>query len=136
MKKIILIIAVFFALNSCTTSSESDRNFVVLPIVSVEMPISYTVDNISKIKIKYKRPTECHIFNGFYIADDEIDSNKKTIAIQTVKLNNSNCQADDNQFEVFLDFKPTVAGTYTFKFWLGLNENGSDEYETYVVEVL
>ncbi|WP_395045491.1 hypothetical protein [Flavobacterium sp.] len=136
MKKIILLIAVFFALNSCTTSSETDRNFVVLPIESVEMPTNYTIGNISKIKINYKRPTECHIFNGFYIADDEIDSLKKTIAVQSVKLNNSNCQADDSLFEVFLDFKPTVAGTYTFKFWLGLNGNGSDEYETYVVEVL
>ena len=136
MKKWIIILSMFFALNSCTVGSESDRDLVLLPIEQVEMPSSYTLGNISIIKIKYKRPTDCHIFNGFYTNYESSDAYDKVVAIRTVKLNNSNCAPDDSVFEINFEFKPITAGTYTFRFWLGPDQNGIDQYETHEVEVL
>lgn len=126
----------FFALSSCSVSTDPDREFIVLPIEQVEMPTSYTLGNISKIKIKYKRPTDCHIFNGFFTNYESSNLYDKVVAIRTVKLNNSNCTPDDSVFEINYEFKPTAPGTYTFRFWLGLDENGVDQYEIHEVVVL
>ena len=136
MKKWIIILSMFFALNSCTVGSDSDREFILLPIEQVEMPASYTVGNISIIKIKYKRPTDCHIFNGFYTNYESSNIYYKVVAVRTVKLDNSNCLPDESMFEVDYEFKPTEAGIYTFRFWLGPDQNGIDQYETHEVEVL
>lgn len=136
MKKWIFILSIFFALNSCTVGSESDREFILLPIEQVEVPANYTLGNISIFKIKYKRPTECHIFNGFYTNYESSDAFDKIVAIRTVKLNNSTCLPDDSMFEVNYEFKPMTPGTYTFRFWLGPDENGVDQYETHEIEVL
>ncbi|WP_131494638.1 hypothetical protein [Flavobacterium aquatile] len=137
MKKWIFLISIIFAFNSCTVGDEPDRSFFLLPVDQVEMPSSYILGNISKIKVKYRRPTDCYIFNGFNVAYDAQNHLSRTVAIQAVRLNNSNCLPDtESLFEIELDFKPTVAGVYTFKFWLGADANGVDQYETHEVEIL
>jgi hypothetical protein len=134
MKKILLLLFVAFIQSSCSLNNDSDRSFILLPVESVVMPATFTVGNISTIKVYYKRPTDCHIFDGFFI---NVDQFTRTIAIQSVLLNSSNCQPDDTSvFQVDFNYKPTVAGVYTFKFWTGPDENNVDQYETYEVEVL
>ena len=133
MKKIALLILIVITISSCSVGDSSDRDFVLIPVETITMPDSYTVGNISKIMIKYRRPTQCHIFNGFYY---DINENVRTVAIQAVKLNQSNCPDDsENIYEVPLDFKPTTAGDYTFKFWTGVDGNGVDQYVEYDVVV-
>ena len=133
MKKIALLLLIAITICSCSVNDSSDRDFVLMPVESVTMPATYTVGNISKIMIKYRRPTQCHIFNGFYY---DINENVRTVAIQAVKLNQSNCPDDsENIYEVPLDFKPTTAGEYTFKFWTGVDGNGVDQYLVYDVVV-
>ena len=133
MKKIALLLLIAITISSCSVNDSSDRDFVLMPVESVTMPATYTVGNISKIMIKYRRPTQCHIFNGFYY---DINENVRTVAIQAVKLNQSNCPDDsENIYEVPLDFKPTTAGEYTFKFWTGVDGNGVDQYLVYDVVV-
>ena len=133
MKKLALLLLIAIAISSCSVSDSGDRDFVLLPVETVTMPDTYTVGNISHILVKYKRPTQCHIFNGFYY---DINENVRTVAIQTVKLNQSNCPDDSESiYEVPLEFKPTTAGDYTFKFWTGVNDSGVDQYVEYDVVV-
>ena len=133
MKKIALLILIAITISSCSVSDSSDRDFVLMPVESVTLPDTYTVGNISHILVKYRRPTQCHIFNGFYY---DINENVRTVAIQAVKLNQSNCPDDsENIYEVPLDFKPTTDGDYTFKFWTGVDGNGVDQYLVYDVVV-
>ena len=133
MKKLALLLLIAIAISSCSVSDSGDWDFVLLPVETVTMPDTYTVGNISHILVKYKRPTQCHIFNGFYY---DINENVRTVAIQTVKLNQSNCPDDSESiYEVPLEFKPTTAGDYTFKFWTGVNDSGVDQYVEYDVVV-
>lgn len=133
MKRIIFLILVAFAVNSCSMNDEPDREFVLLPIEEVIMPDSYTAGNISAMLIKYRRPSQCHIFDGFYY---DINETTRTVSIRAVKLNQNNCPDDvANLYEVPLEFKPMVAGNYTFKFWLGTNADGIDEYSVYEIVV-
>ena len=133
MKKLALLLLIAITISSCSLSDTPDRDFVLMPVETITMPDTYTVGNISQILIKYRRPTQCHIFNGFYY---DINENERTVAIQAVKLNQTNCPDDsENIYEVPLDFKPTTAGDYTFKFWTGVDGNGVDQYIEYDVVV-
>ena len=133
MKKIILLLLIAITISSCSLSDTPDRDFVVIPVETVTLPDSYTAGNIAHIMVKYRRPTQCHIFDGFYY---DINENVRTVAIQAVKLNQNNCPDDSaSLYEVPLDFKPTTAGDYTFKFWTGVDENGVDQYLVYDVVV-
>jgi len=126
MKKFIFLLLITAVFMSCSLDKEPDRNFVVLPVESVVMPDSYTAGSVSQIMIKYRRPTQCHIFDGFYF---DVNGSERTIAIQAVKLNQNNCTDDtENLYEIPFDFRPTVSGEYTIKFWLGTDDNGIDQY--------
>ncbi|MET0759482.1 MAG: hypothetical protein ABWZ56_03625 [Flavobacterium sp.] len=134
MKKLVFLIMLVFAFSSCSLDGEPQSEFVTLPVESVIMPESYFVNEISEITVKYRRPTVCHMFNGFYY---ETNENTRTVAINAVKLIQDNCQDDStNVFEVPLNFKPTAEGFYVFKFWTGTDANGVDQFLTYEIEVL
>lgn len=134
MKRIVFILTLSFLFNSCNIGEAEDRDFVLLPVESVEMATEYSIGNISEIKIRYKRPTDCHIFNKIYYSYDQ---NTRFVAIEAVKLNQSNCAPDNESvFEIPLYFKPESSGTYIFKFWLGVDEQNVDQYLIHEVDVL
>jgi len=71
MKKIILIFVLAIAFNACDINKTDDQpqpTFMVLPVETVTMPTKFATDSVSKFVIKYRRPTTCHYFNGFYYA--------------------------------------------------------------------
>lgn len=120
------------AVSSCSVGDDANSEFVVLPVDGVIMPNKYKVDSVSVITVKYRRPTNCHIFNGLYY---DINSNTRTVAVNAVKLAQNNCPDDsETLFEVPLNFRPTADGAYVFKFWIG-DVNGVEQYLSYDVEV-
>lgn len=130
MKKILLIFSFLVAFNSCNIDDDPGSEYVLLPIESIEMPASgFNINEVNYIKLRYRRPTTCHLYDNFYV---EKDSYTRTVAIRALKLNDNNCEnaLDEGPFEVELPFKPTEFETYTFKFWIGTNSQGVDEYIT------
>lgn len=122
MKKLMFLFLLTIAVISCSTDDGVNSVEVLLPVENVEMPNNYIVDNISTIMIKYRRPTDCHIFNGFYITTEE---NISQVGIRAVKFDQDNCMDDDaSLYEVPLHWTPTTTGEYTFKFWTGNDESG------------
>lgn len=130
MKKIILLLGLLFILNSCNLDDEPNVESVVLPVESVEMPADFNINVINQIKIKYRRPTTCHLYDGFYY---NYEGNTRIVAINAVKLKSNTCEnaIEEGPYEVILDFKPTEIQTYLFKFWVGTNASGVDEYLEY-----
>lgn len=135
MKKIFFtLFIIVVTVTSCTLYDEPNQ-FEILAVESVVMPESYRVDSTSQIAVRYRRPTTCHIFNGFYY---DINDFTRTVAIESLKLDQDNCtDATETLLEVPLDFEPKKPGNYTFKFYTGTNiTSGEDEFINYEVEVL
>lgn len=130
MKKLVLLLSVLFVFNSCTIDDEPNAELVVLPVKSVEMPTVFNINVVNQIKIKYIRPTTCHLFNGFYY---RYEGDTRVVAINAAVLNSSNCEAavEEGTYDVILEFKPQEIKTYLFKFWTGTNAEGVDEYLEY-----
>jgi hypothetical protein len=126
MRKLVLLVLATIAFAACDMSVGDDNTqFVLGPVQDVTMASSYKVDSISEIMVRYKRPDDAHIFQGFYY--DAIGFNR-VVAIQYARLNQSNPAIDNEVYEVPLRFKPTQPGTYVFKFWDGTNQDQTDHY--------
>ncbi|MCK8482207.1 hypothetical protein [Psychroserpens algicola] len=131
MKKIFLLSFLMLSLFSCSVE-DSAPNFYyeVLPIESVDIPDSFEFGNVHEIKLTYFRPSGCHVFNNFFY---ETDLNQRTVAIITTVLPDTDCNQEAVLEEVAFNFEVNSTGPYTFRFWLGVDENGNDTY--YIVEV-
>ncbi len=128
MKKIFAILLLAFAVTSCDIEGDNDNTVLELGMVEeFTMPERFKVDSISRIMIRYTQPSACHIFNGFYY---EPQGNMRTVAIEFLRLNESNCNTEINTdiYEVSLNFRPLSPGTYLFKFWTGVDENGNETF--------
>jgi len=133
MKKIALIFVTLLILNSCTVEDNSTKyHYEILPIVSYTVPESFVLGQTYPIKMKYKKPTNCHQFHGFYY---EKNLNIRTVAIETVVSENSNCVADTSSVEVSFNFYVTSNGSYIFKFYKGLDEAGNDLFHEVEIPV-
>jgi hypothetical protein len=133
MKKVVYYLAMILVLVSCSLDDSPKSEPVSLPIESVIMPTVWPVDQLGAIKITYRRPTTCHLFNGFnYQINDDFT---RTVSIEAVKLNDNNCiDASEESYEVELNFKPTQLGIYHFKFWTGVDSSGNYTFLEYDVE--
>ena len=136
MKKILAIVSLFFVLISCSVEDDTPNFYsVVLPIIEVEVPQEFVIGETYPIKVWYQRPSTCHAFNGFYY-DKYL--NERTVAVQNIVTEAGNCQSlEDEIVEVSFDFYVTSNGSYIFKFWQGVDDNGEDiflEIEVPVVD--
>lgn len=133
MKKIISLFVLAFALNSCSVGDDDPvKGTALLAIDSVEIENTYPLNQSSIITVNYRRPTDCFIFDGFYI---QTEGFLNTIAVQAVQMDRNDCMDDGGiVFSVPLEFKPTVAGEYTFRFYMGSPEN-VPTYEEHIVLV-
>lgn len=125
MKKFALLLLAAVAFASCDLDNGQNTEFVLGPVQDVTMASSYKVDSISEIMVRYKRPDDAHLFQGFYY--QRLDS-IRVVAIQYARLEQSNPAPDNEVYEVPLKFKPTMPGTYVFKFWDGTNQDQTDHF--------
>jgi hypothetical protein len=125
MKKIIFVLLIACSIFSCSIGDDTGTQFLIGPVQDVTMPSNYKIDSTSQILIHYRRISDCHIFNGLYYV---IEGNTRTVAIKFARVDGTNCEPDDSEYEVPLNFKPMAAGTYTFKFFTGRDSEGNELY--------
>lgn len=133
MKKLIALFSLILIYTSCMPDdSDYPRYYLKLaPIDSVEIPEIFVHGETYKITMYYTRESTCHFFNRFYF---QPDFNSRTIAIENVVYERNDCSTDvpeeDLIQKISFDFQVTQQrGTiYTFKFFQGLEENGTPTY--------
>ena len=136
MKKIVLIFAGIFLLVRCSPGDENNPKFhlELLPVHSSTFPTQFTKDVEYEIPIQFVRPSNCHVFEGFYY---DKSLNTRTVAIQSSVLEQGNCivtpQPPSTQI---LRFKPTTETSYIFKLWKGVDASGADIYEEITIPVI
>jgi len=135
-----LILAICFIALSCSTDDGDfqDFRFEILPIESVEMPEAFTFGQEYQIQYTYLVPSTCHVFNDLYYVSEE---NTRTVAVvNTVFESNgtSSCETLTNTLmeRSFRFIVVNHEGSYTFRFWQGVDDNGDDIYMIYEVPVI
>ncbi|RZJ68405.1 MAG: hypothetical protein EOO50_01030 [Flavobacterium sp.] len=133
MRKLLFFLVLAFSIFSCSVDSKPESTEFLLPVESVEAPTSMYAGQTTTFQVGYRRPTDCHIFNGFY---NNSDGSAQIVAVRALKFDQGNCMDDsENIYVVPYQFTPDVPGDYLFKFWKGNNETGAPEYLEYEVIV-
>lgn len=135
MKKIVLFLIVITSFLSCSLDDDGPTyTYSVLPVDSYVVPASFTLGQTYSIKLKYQKPSACHIYQGIYY---EKNLNTRTIAIQTALQNNQVCTQEVPPIsEVSFNFTVTNTGSYIFKFYKGEDAAGEDIFEEVEIPVV
>jgi hypothetical protein len=135
MKKIVLFLVVITSFLSCSLDNDSPTyTYQVLPVDSYVVPASFNLGKTYEIKLKYQKPTSCHIYQGIYY---EKNLNTRTIAVQTAVQNNQVCTLEIPPLsEVSFNFFVTNTGSYIFKFYKGEDAAGKDIFEEVEIPVV
>ena len=139
MKKYILLCIAVVTLLSCSVDDTVNDtfHFEVLPIRSIELPTSFEYGQVYNITYTYDRPTSCHSFNDlYYVAQGDV----RTIAVISTVVNETetiDCEdlvddIEERSFQFYVDY---TGGTYIFKIWKGVDEEGQDMYEIFEVPI-
>ncbi len=135
MKKIVLFLIVITSFLSCSLDDNGPTyTYSVLPVDSYVVPASFTLGQTYEIKLKYQKPSSCHIYQGIYY---EKNLNTRTIAIQTAVQNDRVCTQEIPPIsEVSFNFTVTNTGSYIFKFYKGKDTAGEDIFEEVEIPVV
>jgi hypothetical protein len=135
MKKIVLFLVVITSLLSCSLNDDSPTyTYEVLPVDSYVVPASFTLGQTYEIKLKYQKPTSCHIYQGIYY---EKNLNTRTIAVQTAVKKNQVCTMEIPPIsEVSFNFMVSNTGSYIFKFYKGKDSAGKDIFEEVEIPIV
>lgn len=135
MKKIVFFLILISSFLSCSTDDDNPSyTYKILPVDSYTVPTSFTLGQTYEIKLKYRKPTSCHIYQGIYY---DKNLNTRTIAIQTAVQNDQVCTLDIPPIsEVSFNFMVTNTGSYIFKFYKGKDADGKDIFESVEIPVV
>lgn len=135
MKKLFFLFAFVFTLNSCSLEDDSPPayHFEIVPVENFIVPDTFNYLGVHQIKLFYKKPNSCYDLAGIYF---DRHLNERTIALQCVVLNSSNCESYENEiYEVDFNFEVISTETYLFKFYKGKDENGNNIFEEVEIPV-
>lgn len=132
MKNIIALFTLLILVASCSPDEPEKYSIEILPVESFVLPDSLELGETHTFKIKYKRPSSCHYFEGFYYKKN---LNQRTVGIRASVLQ-ENCQTLTGiPIEVELKFFTSNTGDYVFKFYKGEDASGNNIYQTVTVPV-
>ncbi|WP_146171711.1 hypothetical protein [Flavobacterium magnum] len=135
MKRLVLFLLTISALISCSPNDDSPSyHLEVLPVESFTVPESFDMNQNYQIKVKYKRPSDCHFYQGIYY---EKNGQERTFGVQTSVLEADYCNPlDEAPIEVTFDFLCTPGNQYyTFRFYKGEDANGNNLFEEVTIPV-
>ncbi len=133
MKKIALLLVLLTTFLSCSVGDGDTYTNYVLPVDSYVLPETFTVNELNEITLKYQKPTACYNYGGVYVYSE---NNTRIIGVYASTKNGETCgESLPPLSETSFNFKPLTAGTYTFKFYKGEDEDGENIFEDVEVVV-
>ncbi len=137
MKKILLLFAALFVLNSCDLGDDGERyHLEVLPVESFVIPEYFVMGQTYTIKLYYRRPTTCYGFDGIYY---KRENNIRTIGVQNFVLERNDCEPislERDPSMTSFNFLVTNNGSYVFKFYKGKDDDGNSVFEEVEIPVV
>lgn len=127
MKRIFLLVIISSLFISCSVGDDTiQSDYTLLKIQDFDVPTAFKVDSVSVFKVRYKRESDCQLYNGLYFNSQ--GGNRTKIAVKVIHLEENVCYDDSSIYEVPLNFRPSKSGVYILDFWTGEGANGEDQF--------
>jgi len=120
---------------NCSVDEGVQTNYALLPIESIQLPNEFMLNQEYEIPIVFNRPTSCH---GYYDIFLKADNKVRTLAVQSIVYDNSECVdlVEGNQANQSFVFRVLYDQVYVFRIWKGIDELGEEIYEEIEVPVV
>ncbi len=126
-----LLMVIFLHSCSLDDGDASIVNYQALPVIEVELPQAFTFGEIHTIPVIFEYTNSCQAFAGF-----EVTSNLNEREITVVAaVSNQGCEDELVRTEQNLNFLAASNGSYIFKFFTGLDDNGEPVFLEYTIPV-
>ncbi|WP_434037290.1 hypothetical protein [Formosa sp. 4Alg 33] len=151
MKKLLLLFVATLTLASCDSSDDdTDYYFDAVPTVSADVPATMVTDQTYKITIDYNQPTTCYSYATTNIEssveetenEDNPDEEPTVTKIITFAVINKievksgdECEDLDVIAQTPVNFETLETGSYIFRFWAGLDDDGESIFLEYPVQI-
>ena len=132
MKNLLLILIATCLFAACSKEEPQKFSLEILPVESFILPDTLVLGTTHVFKIKYKRPSNCHYFEGFYY---KRSLNERTVAISISVLQDNCTPLTGTPVEVELKFLASNNGTYIFKFYKGKDSAGNNLFVSDTIPV-
>lgn len=106
-------------------------NYQALPVIEVELPQAFTFGEVHAIPVIFEYTNSCQTFAGFDVTSN---LNQREITV-VASVSDSDCQDEIIRTQQNLRFLAASNGSYVFKFFTGLDDNGEPEYLEYTIPV-
>ncbi len=122
-----LLLVAGLTISSCSNDSSPNFKFVPLPIISAELPESFTLGHTYKISVTYALPDGCTHFSNFHVTDKDITT-RNVVIFGTERTDQEVCTEAIVEETATFNFVVLYSETYIFRFWKGESANGEQEY--------
>lgn len=134
MLKKLVILLTFTSIIGCSDDDKITHYYQALPIETISLPSSFTLDETYTIDFSFVRPTTCHTYSNVLLSSEE---ENRTFAVSSLVVTNAICDdiSESNMTSQSFEFKVLFDQVYKFHIWKGKDSNGNDIYETYEIPV-
>jgi hypothetical protein len=135
LRVLVIMMTIALGVTSCDIGDDDSGRpiqFEVVPVTSVDIPDTFEFGEINEVIVRYNRPSDCHRFEGFNV---QSNLNEREVRVVTSFVSDDDCSDTVVPEEQTLRFRATSNGTYLFKFFTGLDDDGVPQFEEYEVTV-
>jgi hypothetical protein len=129
MKQLVIVLFSVILL-SCSPNADNSINhhFEYVPVVSVEAPEQFILNEVHQIKVKYALPNDCY---GYYSHDYVYQGETREVTTIAIVNDEAACIESIIEGEYTINVEARQQEVYTFKFW-----QGEGEYLTVIIPVI
>ncbi|MEM9077845.1 MAG: hypothetical protein AAGC43_12435 [Bacteroidota bacterium] len=139
MKKVVLgclLCVLFISFSSCDLNDdEQNFHFTTLSVIEANLPESFQLNQTYDIEVTYLRPDSCTFFEGFDVAIVS-ETERSVSVIGSVFTDDEVCTQLAEEITGSFRFNVIFTGTYTFRFFTGLDDSGDATFIEYTVPVV
>ena len=128
MKTYIYII-ISLLVSSCQLDLSEDKSLEKIPIFDVQIPNNLSVNTEQTISFKYGLKNGC--YSLYEVERNFLNENTLETTVFAKVDDSDICTQEYSEETYTFKFTPTQTQTYYFKFWIGQNTQGDDEYEEF-----
>ena len=124
---VVLMLGLSLISNSCNLSDDGiNFHYTPLEIVSVDVPESFSLNQIYTIKVNMIRPDDCTLIEGFDVTSSDTTT-RNVIAVGAV-LEKTDCRTLNEEVQDTFQFEVRYSEPYLFRFYMGEDIEGEAQF--------
>lgn len=131
--RIYLYMFISLLVASCQLDLDVEKSLEKIPVYDIVLPNNISINTEQTISFKYGLKNGCY---SLYEIESSIIGKNTLVTTVFAEVDNTEvCTQEYSEQTYSFTFTPKEKETYSFKFWIGVDSQGMDQYEVYEVVI-